>query len=149
MYNTFAIDGAVLSSTATPLDELLRLRGQCESQAKTQALYSRRDPSWIDFPDAQKARVAAEQAYRKMAPMPHKAKALALREWLVIALHTCQPPDRVGIVRKLRLGHTLKRSRIPPTTHPSLTLSPSTSPRSTSKHIPSTTPGPAMASHWT
>ena len=70
---------------------MLRLRrSQCEGQAKTQALYSRRDPSWLDFPDAQKARVAAEHAYRKLPPTPHKPKMQALKEWLIIALHTVQ-----------------------------------------------------------
>ena len=66
-----------------------------ESQAKTQALYSRRDPSWLDFPDAQKARVAAEEAYRKLSASPPKPKQMALREWLIIALHTVQRKRKV------------------------------------------------------
>ena len=56
----------------------------------------------------QKARVAAERAYKSLAP--GKAKRQALKEWLIVALHACQPPDRVGVTRRLRLGMTLKRS---------------------------------------
>ena len=81
----------------------------------------------------QEARVKAEKTYRELpAGTPHAKKMLALKEWLLIALHTCMPcassqpslcalawrvtrglrarlrPDRVGIVRKLRLGMTLK-----------------------------------------
>ena len=66
-------------------------RSQCESQAKTQALYSRRDPQWLDFPDAMRARVKAEEAYRSMKSTPPKHKQAALKEWLIIALHTVQP----------------------------------------------------------
>ena len=78
----------------TPLDELLRLRSQCEGQAKTQALYTRRSPEWLDFPDAMQGRIAAEKLYRSLPPTPPKAKRAALRDWLIISLHTCQPPDR-------------------------------------------------------
>eukprot|EP00966_Prymnesium_polylepis_P076329 1769210-Prymnesium_polylepis.1 len=51
---------------------------QCESQAKQQKLYSRRDPCWIEFEDAQKARVKAEAAYKAMAG--GAKKLLALRD---------------------------------------------------------------------
>ena len=36
-----------MKQVATPCDELIRLRAQCESQAKHEALYSRRDANWI------------------------------------------------------------------------------------------------------
>ena len=106
VYSTYEVDADALA--VPTLDELLRLRGQCESQAKQQALYSRRDPCWIDFADAQKARVKAEAAYR--APGTLAKKKQALKEWVILALHTCAPPDRVGVLRRLRLGTTLKRS---------------------------------------
>ena len=82
-----------------------------------------------------KGRIAAEKLYRSLLPTPQKAKLAALRDWLIISLHTCQPPDRycavfeldashcqvlpdvahscahrVGVCRKLRLNQTLKRT---------------------------------------
>ena len=53
VYDTFEVDADALALPTTPLDELLRLRSQCESQAKQQALYSRRDPEWLEWDDAQ------------------------------------------------------------------------------------------------
>ena len=76
-------------------DELLRLRSQCESQAKQQTLYSRRDPEWLEWNDAQKARVKAEAHYNSLPASPAARKAQALKEWLIVSLHTVQPPDRV------------------------------------------------------
>ena len=38
VYQTYEVDADALAMPTTPLDELLRLRGQCESQAKQQAL---------------------------------------------------------------------------------------------------------------
>lgn len=75
---------------------------QCESQAKQQALYSRRDANWIEWPDAQKARMAAEKAYKDLSSNAAPAKKLqALKEWLIICLHTVQPPECVhGLERR-------------------------------------------------
>ena len=54
--------------------------------------------------------MAAEAAYKGLPATAAPARKLqALKEWLVISLHTVQPPDRVGVVRKLRLGVTLKK----------------------------------------
>ena len=56
----------------------------------------RRDPNWLDWSECQEARVAAEKSYKELpAGTPHAKKMLALKEWLLIALHTCMPPDRV------------------------------------------------------
>eukprot|EP00966_Prymnesium_polylepis_P084343 1951994-Prymnesium_polylepis.1 len=41
VYSTYEVDADALAMPTTPLDEVLRLRGQCESQAKQQQLYSR------------------------------------------------------------------------------------------------------------
>eukprot|EP00966_Prymnesium_polylepis_P019585 451661-Prymnesium_polylepis.1 len=102
-YQTYEVDATILQMERTPLDELLRLRSQCESQAKQQKLYSRRDPCWIEFEDAQKARVKAEAAYKAMAG--GAKKLLALRDWCILALHTCSPPDRVGARRYRKSNH--------------------------------------------
>jgi hypothetical protein len=110
VYQTYEVDPDALAMPTTPLDELLRLRGQCESQAKGQQLYSRRDANWIEWDDAQKARMAAEAAYKALPTTAAPARKLqALKEWLIICLHTVQPPDRVGVTRKLRLNVTLKK----------------------------------------
>ena len=87
VYATFSVDESV-HSQQTPLDDLIRLRGQCESEAKQQRLFQRRDPNWIDFPAAQEARRKAEEAYRA------KKTPQLQRDWLIISLHTVMPPDR-------------------------------------------------------
>eukprot|EP00966_Prymnesium_polylepis_P070471 1637620-Prymnesium_polylepis.1 len=90
------------------LDELIRLRSQAESQAKVERLFTPRDKNWIDWEDAQKARVAAETAYRSAKG---SAKLKVLKEWTLISCFTVMPPDRVGIVRLLRLGGSLKKEK--------------------------------------
>ena len=127
VYAVYDIDEAIRTMPRTPLDDLVRLRAQCESEAKQQRLFQRRDPNWLEWPQAQEARVKAERAYRA------KKTAQLQRDWLIIALHTVMPPDRgtlvqdsecaqhmlssarvvrpsaVGVIRKLRQGITLKR----------------------------------------
>ena len=103
VYATYSVDESIHSMHRSPLDELIRLRGQCESEAKQQKLFQRRDPNWIDWPDAQAARQKAEKVFRA------KATPQSRKDWLIVSLHTCIPPDRVGVIRKLRLGHSLKR----------------------------------------
>ena len=49
VYQTYSIDEDALALPTSALDELLRLRSQCESQAKQQQLYDRRDPNWLDW----------------------------------------------------------------------------------------------------
>jgi hypothetical protein len=58
---------------------------------------------WLDWPKAQEARVKAEGLYRA------KKSPQLLRDWLILSLHTVMPPDRVGVIRKLRLNASLKR----------------------------------------
>ena len=86
-------------------EELIRLRSQAESQAKVERLYTPRHKEWIEFEDCQKARVAAETAWRTATG--HSTKIKALRDWTLISCFTCLPADRVGVIRLLRLGSTL------------------------------------------
>ena len=52
----------------------------------------RRDPNWLEWSEAQEARAKAEAVYKALpATTPHAKKMLVLREWLLIALHTCMP----------------------------------------------------------
>ena len=81
--------------STTPCDEMIRMRAQLESLSKGEALYSRRDANFIEWPEVQRARVAAEIKYKSLPATPPKPKAQALKDWLILALHSCQPPDRV------------------------------------------------------
>ena len=96
------------------ITEVLRLRKQCERNAKSERMYSSSMANnWIEWEQAQRGRVLAIEAWRAHAASldaPNSAKeTLLLRDVLIMLFHTVQPPDRVGVVRKLRLGHTLKR----------------------------------------
>ena len=95
VYSTYEVDADALAMPTTPCEELIRIRHQLESLAKHEALYSRRDANFIEWPEVQTARVAAEQKYKSLPATPPKPKAQALKDWLILALHACQPPDRV------------------------------------------------------
>ena len=105
VYNTYKVDEALHALPVTPLEELVRLRGQCESGAKQDRLFARADPNFLAWEDAQRARVKAEGEYRA-ASGPKRQQLL--RDWLLLSLHTIQPPDRVGVIRKLRFNASLK-----------------------------------------
>ena len=91
------------------LEPLLRMRAQAESAAKQDHLWKRKDPCFIQFEDAQRARAAAIEAHSAYAGTDHKKRLGLVRDCLVLSFLTCQPPDRVGVLRKLRYGATLKR----------------------------------------
>ena len=92
--------------STTPLDELLRLRGQCESQAKQQQLYSRRDANWIEWADAQRARQNAEAAYKALPRgTPPARKLQSLKEWLIICLRKPTPSSPTS-VQPLRMFYS-------------------------------------------
>jgi hypothetical protein len=103
VYATYQVDDCIHSMVRNPLDEMIRLRGQCESEAKQQRLFQKKPANWIEWPAAQEARAKAERLYRAKKSPP------LLRDWLILSLHTVMPPDRVGCIRKLRLGMSLKR----------------------------------------
>ena len=91
------------------LEPLLRMRAQAESAAKQDHLWKRKDPCFIQFEDAQRARAAAIEAHSAYAGTDHKKRLGLVRDCLILSFLTCQPPDRVGVLRKLRYGATLKR----------------------------------------
>ena len=98
-------------------------------------LYARRPENWLEWDATQAARVkCVEEWNAKSASLPHAAKLALLKELLVLMFHTvmprehspqiessvpstslfrmrcaCSAADRVGIVRKLRWGATLKK----------------------------------------
>lgn len=86
---------------ACPVVELLNLRRQAESIAKQERLFAPKSKHWLSWEAAQEARVKCFSAYHAARG---QAKTALLRDSLVMAFHTLQPPDRVGVVRRLRLG---------------------------------------------
>ena len=102
------------SADVDTVAEVLRLRKQCERNAKSERMYAPSTASnWIDWELAQRGRVQAIEAWQahtsKLDAPSSTQETLLLRDVLIMLFHTVQPPDRVGVVRKLRLGHTLKR----------------------------------------
>ena len=91
VYNTYKVDEAIHTLPTTPLAELVRLRGQCESEAKQQKLFARVDPNFLEWEDAQEARVKAEREYRAASG---QKKTQLLRDWLILSLHTIMPRTR-------------------------------------------------------
>ena len=82
---------------ACPTDELLTLRKQAESIAKQERLFEPKSPHWLPWLDAQRARQACVAKYN--AATGKEAKRSLLRDCLILAFHTLQPPDRVGGAR--------------------------------------------------
>ena len=90
---------------ACPVEQLVNLRRQAESLAKEQRLFEVKSKHWISWLDAQQTRVTAIEKYH--AATDRGKKQTLLRECMLLAFSTLQPPDRVGVVRRLRLGDSL------------------------------------------
>ena len=101
---------AVTAAERTPLSMLINLRNQAEKESKTQALYEKRVGGFMTWEEAQKARVAACAALAAYKGSDVVTRRGLLRDATAISLMTLIPPDRVGVIRKLRLGHTLKEA---------------------------------------
>lgn len=84
-----ALEEAALRLDPQPPDALLRLRAQCESQAKQQQLYAKKPDNWIEWDVAQQGRVKCAAAWEKdKAALAHPVKVARLREYLVLLFHT-------------------------------------------------------------
>jgi hypothetical protein len=109
-YANLAPNDALLAMDPNPLTQLINLRGQAEKASKTQQLYEKRVGGWMEWEEVQKARIAATN---KLAALGEggasAAKRNLLRDCAALSLLSLIPPDRVGCIRKLRLGHTLKK----------------------------------------
>ena len=99
----------VLNSDPNPLAQIINLRGQAEKASKTQQMYDERVGGWLTWEDVQKARVKAFEKLDEAQWGEPSEKRFALRDAAAISLLSLIPPDRVGCIRKLRLGHTLKK----------------------------------------
>ena len=80
-----------------------RLRRQAESISKNERLFETRSKTWISWEAANEGRVKCIEKYN--ACTDRMQKLALLRDCLIMAFHTLQAPDRVGVVRRLRLGY--------------------------------------------
>ena len=110
-YANLAPSDSLLAADPNPLTQLINLRGQAEKASKTQQLYEKRVGGWLEWEEVQKARIAAANKLAALgeggASAAHKRNLL--RDCAALSLLSLIPPDRVGCIRKLRLGHTLKK----------------------------------------
>ena len=91
----------------TPLAMVINLRGQAEKSSKLQNMFEKRVGGWATWEQVQQARVKAVELLN--ASDSASQHLSLLRDACAISLLSLVPPDRVGLIRKLRLGHTLKR----------------------------------------
>ena len=112
VYFELNVDAEVLALSPTPLEQVVNLRDQAHSQIKEQNLYTPTNVKggWITWPQVQQTRVAAMTALGALpASTTPPQRRTALKEAAMISLMSLLPPDRVGVIRRLRLGHTLQR----------------------------------------
>ena len=105
----FDVPDAVANANFTVLDGLVNLRSQAESLAKEAGLYAEKRGGWIDWKEAQEARVACLGALNAYHGVDAARKKQLLMDAIVLTIFTYGPVDRVGIIRKLRMNDTLAR----------------------------------------
>lgn len=97
-------------SGADVVVKLETMHRQAKQQARRQAKIDlgKKPAAWLDWPGVLGARVAAEKALQAYTGGDFAKKVRLTRDVLLLRLHSDQPPDRVGLVRTLRLGDTLR-----------------------------------------
>ena len=113
VYRLYEIPEDTAAMDPSPLAQIYNLRGQAEGQSNTEnkgsqtqrAVKHKRIGGWIDWADVQKARVEAIKRSEAQ-----RGDIKLLRDATALSLLSLIPPDRVGLIRKLRLGHTLKKA---------------------------------------
>eukprot|EP00966_Prymnesium_polylepis_P263113 6077379-Prymnesium_polylepis.1 len=84
------------------MKQLAALHRQSVQQQQLEAKFDHgKHVNFLDWAVVQRARVAAEQSL--LALGDGEDRFYALRDVLLMALLTGQPPDRVGVMRKLQL----------------------------------------------
>lgn len=78
------------------------LRRQAEVLSKQERLFAPRPANWLSWEDANRARVAAVEKLNACTDGAQRPKLI--RDCLVLAFHTLQPPDRVGVVVRAPLA---------------------------------------------
>jgi hypothetical protein len=110
VYSELPTDAEVLQMDPSPLTQVLNLRGQAEKASKTQHMFEKRvGGNWLTWSQVQEARVGAMKAVGSYNGTDAEKKRSLLRDAAAISFLSLLPPDRAGLIRKLRLGHTLKR----------------------------------------
>ena len=104
--------GAKVDSTA--VDQLAALHTQSLQQARQQAVFDLAKPptNWMDWSEIQHIRCNAESALASMGEQASVTQwQKVARDVALLMCLTHQPPDRVGVLRLLKLGDdgTLKR----------------------------------------
>ena len=92
-----------------PLEQVVNLRDQAHGAIKEQNLYTPNNikGGWITWPQVQETRVKVGAALEALPDSATTAQLrTALREAAMISLMCLIPPDRVGVIRRLRLQHT-------------------------------------------
>ena len=105
VYSERPVPAATAAMDPSPLSMLINLRRQAEASSTTEQQFNKRVGGWIEWEDVHRARQNAMSKLRA-----HPAKQSLLRDAAAMCLLSLIPPDRVGVIRKLRLGHTLKRA---------------------------------------
>ena len=86
-------------------DQVSNLRRQAEKMAAVDQLYKRKDANWIDWQEVQQTRVKICNAYNEASAA---GKRELIRDVIIVLLHSITPPDRVGVIRRLRCGLSLR-----------------------------------------
>ena len=98
------------ASVGAPVAQLCALHNQCRQQAAQEDQFDvggDKPTVWLDWEAVQGVRVAAEDS---LCSATTKAERLKLtRDVAVLRMLADQPPDRVGVLRTLKLGGSLKR----------------------------------------
>ena len=112
VYHCMEADADALAMAITPLEMVINLRDQASRSVKEQTLYEpTRVGGNITWPEVQQTRVNAVNAFNALVEPSWKQRLTALMQVVMIAFMSLLPPDRVGVVRRLRYKHTLvKRS---------------------------------------
>ena len=112
VYNCLEADADALAMAITPLEMVVNLRDQASRSVKEQTLYEpTRVGGFITWPEVQQTRVNAIAAFNALVNPSHKQRLTALTQVVMIAFMSLLPPDRVGVVRRLRFKHTLAAAR--------------------------------------
>ena len=93
---------------------VFNLRQQAESQHRRDRMYKPRDKNYITWSEAQQTRinvlskVEAMDTQRITTSIQRENRLRLAEDALIVSFHVCAPPDRVGVIRRLTLGKTLK-----------------------------------------
>ena len=107
-YTALTPSEAAMALDVQPPEQLLRMRAQAEKLAAQDRLFARKDPNWIEWSQLQAGRIKCLAAWNAGQRKPHAERQKLLREVLVMLFFSVQPPDRVGIIRRLRFGMSVK-----------------------------------------